>query len=144
VHALLWENGFPIDLNTVIRPNSSLQLVYALSINDRGEIAGLGVPPGVSVNDVESLGHAFLLIPVDRDRDDDQDEDRAKADSSQDQQSSEAGQNNTTSLTTVPRINTVTGEPVAPSGARQVNEDQIQGNRRGRFLRLPLPVRKND
>lgn len=143
VHAVLWENGRAIDLNTVIRANSNLQLVYALSINDRGEIAGLGVPPGVAVQDVESLGHAFLLIPADRDRDDDQDEDTTKADSSQDQQSHEAGQSNTMSPT-VPRINTVTGETVAPSRSRQVNEDQIQGNRRGRFLRLPLPIRKND
>ena len=144
LHAVLWENGRTIDLNTVIRPNSALQLVYALSINDRGEIAGLGVPPGVSALDVESLGHAFLLIPVDRDRDDDQDEDTAKADSRQDQQSQEAGQNDMTAPTTVPRINTITGETVAPSRVRQVNEDQIRDNRHGRFLRLPLPVRKND
>jgi probable HAF family extracellular repeat protein len=142
LHAVLWENDRAIDLNTVIRPNSALQLVRALSINDRGEIAGIGVPPGVSALDVESLGHAFLLIPVDRDRDDDNNEDTTKADSSQDQQSQEARQNNVTSPTTVPRINT--GETVASSPARQVNEDQIPGNRRGRFLHLSLPVRKND
>jgi probable HAF family extracellular repeat protein len=137
LHAVLWENGWPIDLNTAILPNSALQLVRALSINDRGEIAGIGVPPGVSALDVESLGHAFLLVPVDRDRDDDNKEDTAKADSSQDQQSQDTGESNTTSSTTAPRINTVTGETVAPSRARQVNEDQIRYNRPGRFLRLP-------
>jgi probable HAF family extracellular repeat protein len=64
VHAFLWENGGPmIDLNTRTPADSGLQLVYALSINDRGEIAGIGVPPGVSVDDVQTLGHAFLLIP---------------------------------------------------------------------------------
>jgi len=140
LHAVQWENGRATDLNTVIGPNSSLQLVYALSINDRGEIAGIGVPPGVAVQDVESLGHAFLLIPVDAD----QDEDSAKADLMQDQRSEEAVQNDTTARTTVPRINAITGETVAPSRVRQGNEDRIRYNRYGRFLRLPLPVRKND
>ena len=66
VHAFLWEHGGPmIDLNTRIPADSGLQLVYALSINDRGEIAGIGVPPGVSVQDYATLGHAYLLIPVD-------------------------------------------------------------------------------
>ena len=127
-----------IDLNTVIPPNSGLQLVRALSINDRGEIAGLGVPPGVSPSDIVALGHAFLLIPVD----DDQDEDSAKADSRQDQQSEEAVQNDTTAPTTAPRINTITGE--TPSRVGQGNEDLIRYNRHGRFSRLPLPARKND
>jgi len=63
--AFLWEKGGPmIDLNTLIPANSSLHLVFAEHINDRGEISGTGVPPGVSVDDVETLGHAFLLIPV--------------------------------------------------------------------------------
>jgi probable HAF family extracellular repeat protein len=65
VHAFLWEHGGPmIDLNTRIPADSGLQLVYALSINDRGEIAGIGVPPGVPVQDYATLGHAFLLIPA--------------------------------------------------------------------------------
>jgi hypothetical protein len=50
--------------STLIPGNSSLHLVFAERINDRGEISGTGVPPGVSVDDVETLGHAFLLIPV--------------------------------------------------------------------------------
>jgi len=63
--AFLWEKGGPmIDLNTLIPANSPLHLTFAERINDRGEICGTGVPPGVSVGDVESLGHAFLLIPV--------------------------------------------------------------------------------
>jgi probable HAF family extracellular repeat protein len=144
VHAVLWVNGQAIDLNTVIPANSSLQLVYALSINDRGEIAGIGVPPGVPVQDVETNGHAFLLIPVNSDQDDDQYEDTTKADSRSDQQSREAGQNDPTDPTTVPQNNTVAGETVAPPRARQVDEDQIRDNRYGRFLRLRLPVRKDD
>jgi probable HAF family extracellular repeat protein len=134
LHALLWENGSPIDLNTVIPPNSSLQLVYALSINDRGEIAGIGVPPGVPPQDYATRGHAFLLIPVEED----DAEDTTKADSRQDQQSQEVGQDDTAGPTTVRRINTVTGETVAPSTARRVNDDQTGGNRLGRFSLLPF------
>jgi probable HAF family extracellular repeat protein len=63
--AFLWEKGGPmVDLNTLIPANSPLHLTFAERINDRGEICGTGVPPGVSVDDVESLGHAFLLIPI--------------------------------------------------------------------------------
>jgi len=65
ISAFLWEKGGPmIDLNTFIPASSSLHLTEAFSINDRGEIMGRGVPPGVSVDDVETLGHAFLLIPI--------------------------------------------------------------------------------
>jgi probable HAF family extracellular repeat protein len=71
VRAFLWEHGGPmIDLNTRIPADSGLHLVVALSINDRGEIAGIGVPPSVSVDDVQTLGHAFLLIPCDQDHSD--------------------------------------------------------------------------
>jgi probable HAF family extracellular repeat protein len=64
-HAFLWEGGSMVDLNTLIPPNSGLQLVYAEAINDAGEIVGIGVPPGVSPADVEVLGHAYVLIPED-------------------------------------------------------------------------------
>jgi probable HAF family extracellular repeat protein len=64
VHAFIWEDGEIADLNKLIPPNSGLQLVYALSINEHGDIAGIGVPPGVNVRDVESLGQAFLLTPT--------------------------------------------------------------------------------
>jgi probable HAF family extracellular repeat protein len=65
VHAFLWENGGPmVDLNDLIPPNSSLQLVNAFNINDRGEITGLGAPPGVAPSSGDALGlHPFLLIP---------------------------------------------------------------------------------
>jgi probable HAF family extracellular repeat protein len=57
LRAVLWEDGGPpIDLNTLIPPNSSLQLVNALDINDRGEIAGDGVPAGCAPKDVGICG----------------------------------------------------------------------------------------
>jgi probable HAF family extracellular repeat protein len=63
-HAFLWENGEPmIDLNTLIPSNSSLELYDAENINDRGEIAGRGLPPGC--DDKDACGHVFLLIPCD-------------------------------------------------------------------------------
>jgi probable HAF family extracellular repeat protein len=66
LHALLWEDGGPAnDLNTLIAPNSSLQLTNANNINERGEIAGSGVPAGCQPADVDTCGHAYLLIPCD-------------------------------------------------------------------------------
>jgi probable HAF family extracellular repeat protein len=65
-HAFLWEDGQIIDLNIFNRPDSGLQqLELAYNINDRGEIDGLGVPPGVNPGDVFTLGHVFVLIPCD-------------------------------------------------------------------------------
>ena len=65
--AFLWENGGPmIDLKTLIPADSALNVVSAERINDRGEIVGTGLPPGVSIHDFllnESLGHVYLLIP---------------------------------------------------------------------------------
>jgi len=66
LHAFLWENDRIIDLNAFNPPGSSLtQLTLAYNINDRGEIAGLGLPPGVAPGDVFTLGHTFVLIPCD-------------------------------------------------------------------------------
>ena len=63
-HAFLWENGGPmIDLNTLIPPGSSLELTIAVAINDRGEIAGFGVPVGCSPQDADTCGRAFVLVP---------------------------------------------------------------------------------
>jgi probable HAF family extracellular repeat protein len=59
--AALWENGSLVDLNTLIPPGSSLQLVWPMAINDRGEIAGVGWPPTCN-DDLGACGHAFLLI----------------------------------------------------------------------------------
>jgi probable HAF family extracellular repeat protein len=65
-HAFLWQNGGPmVDLNTLIPPGSALQLTFALAINDRGEIGGVGVPPGCAPQDVGACGHAYVLLPRD-------------------------------------------------------------------------------
>jgi probable HAF family extracellular repeat protein len=44
--AFLWQNGVMTDLNTLIAPSSSLFLIYAADINDRGEIAGVAFDQG--------------------------------------------------------------------------------------------------
>lgn len=55
-HAFLWESGVLYDLNTLIPPGASLRLLFALGINDRGEIAGTGLA-------VDGNRHDFLLVP---------------------------------------------------------------------------------
>jgi probable HAF family extracellular repeat protein len=60
--SFLWENGSMVDLNTLIPPNSDLQLVETIAINDRGEIAGDGVPSGCVGGDAP-CGRAYVLIP---------------------------------------------------------------------------------
>jgi probable HAF family extracellular repeat protein len=63
-HAVLWEDGGPgVDLNSLIPPNSPLQLTDAAFISDRGEIVGGGNPLACTNND--SCNHVFLLIPCD-------------------------------------------------------------------------------
>jgi probable HAF family extracellular repeat protein len=55
----LWEDGGPmVDLNTLIPPNTGLQLHELGQINDRGEIT-------VSDADANGNSHAVLLIPCD-------------------------------------------------------------------------------
>jgi probable HAF family extracellular repeat protein len=67
-NAVLWQNGSIVDLNSLIARRSPLHLVVAVNIDDAGDIAGLGVPRGVHVRDVEAKGHAFVLIPCEGDR----------------------------------------------------------------------------
>lgn len=55
-HGFLWQNGLMTDLNAFVPPGSSLTLSFAGFINDRGEIAGVGVLP-------DGNGHAVLLVP---------------------------------------------------------------------------------
>jgi probable HAF family extracellular repeat protein len=63
-HAFLWENGGPsVDLNTLIPPNSPLELTVAGLISDRGEIIGGGDPVGCTNND--ACNHVYVLIPCD-------------------------------------------------------------------------------
>jgi hypothetical protein len=63
-HAWLFENSGPIvDLNTLVPRGSNLTLELAESINDRGEIAGIGSPPGCE--NPFACGHVFVLIPCD-------------------------------------------------------------------------------
>jgi probable HAF family extracellular repeat protein len=57
--AFLSENGDPIvDVNTLIAPASDIEVVSEFDINERGEIAGIGVVPSGDE-------HAVLLIPCD-------------------------------------------------------------------------------
>jgi probable HAF family extracellular repeat protein len=59
-HAFLWQNGGPIiDLQTLFVPPSDITLIAALDINDRSEIAGVGILPNGD-------SRAVLLVPCDQ------------------------------------------------------------------------------
>jgi uncharacterized membrane protein len=62
LRAVLWENGVPLDLNSLVVPGRSagLHLEGAYSINCRGEIGGEGTTSG-------GESHAFLATRVDDD-----------------------------------------------------------------------------
>jgi probable HAF family extracellular repeat protein len=56
--AFLWERGKPIvDLNTLVSPATDLHLTDAAFINERGEIAGVGLLPNGETR-------AVLLVPL--------------------------------------------------------------------------------
>ena len=63
VDAFLWKSGSIYNLNDLVAGPAPLHLVLPLYITDDGLIAGLGVPPNVSVDDLETLGHVFVLVP---------------------------------------------------------------------------------
>ena len=57
----LWQDGTMYDLNDVIQTPSGFRFTQAFVINDRGEIGGIGTPPGCDFD--EDCGHAMVLIP---------------------------------------------------------------------------------
>jgi probable HAF family extracellular repeat protein len=59
-HMFLWENGTIFDLSALILPGSDLEVVEAWDMNDRGEIAAVGILP----NGDE---HAVVLVPASAD-----------------------------------------------------------------------------
>ncbi len=63
--AFLWKNGQMFDLNKLVVPGTTLQLVSTGDINDRGVITGSAIDPN-STGDCgpSSNGCAFLAIPV--------------------------------------------------------------------------------
>jgi probable HAF family extracellular repeat protein len=64
LHAFLWEQGGPmVDLNQLVQSSSGFQVLIAYNINERGEIAGTGVPAGC--DNIDTCGHVFLMIPCD-------------------------------------------------------------------------------
>ena len=52
-----------VDLNQLVQSSSGFQVLIAYNINERGEIAGTGVPAGC--DNIDTCGHLFLLIPCD-------------------------------------------------------------------------------
>jgi probable HAF family extracellular repeat protein len=56
-HMFLWENGSIHDLTAMILPGSDVEVFEAWDINDRGEIAAVGVLPNGDQ-------HAVLLVPA--------------------------------------------------------------------------------
>jgi probable HAF family extracellular repeat protein len=59
-HMFLWENGSIYDLTALILPGSDIDVFETWDMNDRGEIAAIGVLPNGDQ-------HALLLIPCDDD-----------------------------------------------------------------------------
>jgi probable HAF family extracellular repeat protein len=61
-HGFIWEDGVMNDLNTLFPADSNLSVTMANTINERGQITGMGtVLSGPHVGEI----HAFLATPVD-------------------------------------------------------------------------------
>jgi len=61
-HALLWENGKPININTRFPASSNLYATMANQINDKGQISGMAVVrSGPHTGEID----AFVATPVD-------------------------------------------------------------------------------
>ena len=59
LRAALWENGKPIDLNTLVPADTTLDLQTACSINKEGQITGIALAKGTA-----SDYHAYLATPI--------------------------------------------------------------------------------
>jgi probable HAF family extracellular repeat protein len=60
MRALVWKQGMPVDLNSLLPADSSWYLLSASSINEAGQIVGWGI------NGDGDL-HAYLASPIDKD-----------------------------------------------------------------------------
>jgi hypothetical protein len=61
-HALIWENGKPINLNTLFPEGSNLYATMANQINDKGQISGMAVVlHGTHMGEID----AFVATPED-------------------------------------------------------------------------------
>ncbi len=56
--AMVWIGGQPVDLTSLLPPNSGWTLYFAYAVNDAGQITGYGY------NSNQGTIHAFLLTPV--------------------------------------------------------------------------------
>jgi probable HAF family extracellular repeat protein len=59
LRAVLWRNGTPTDMNTLVPADSTLNLETACSINDKGEIIGFA-----ALKSNPNEYHAYLAKPV--------------------------------------------------------------------------------
>ena len=53
-----------VDLNALIPADASLELTDPLTINNSGEIAGIGIVPGSGCENAYACGVAFVLQPT--------------------------------------------------------------------------------
>ena len=60
--AFVWQQNTLTDMNTLVNENAGIYLLFAESINNRGEIIGFGATSAGEV-------HGFQAIPVDKDSD---------------------------------------------------------------------------